>query len=801
MSTPGGLVDKQELIDAQLDTAHLGRVVNSKDASGNPIDTSTNRTGGVNKTLDALETEYLEAIQGAGGIPIGTWTAGVTTFNAYNEYAVYNGIPYKPRASTSLPYVAQGADPTVAPDDANVQPYQEITEAQVVAVVEATIPDYTDIVYKASGGNSAVENMIAGIPSRGGVGDFVSTGGTTWVITSDTTSIAIYDGLYVRAVTSPKLADWKDPLGNIERAEVQQAQDSSALSKLPLCVRGFGDISWTGVLFVDDWLEWHGSGRFEDTIKPVSILRSQIGGDAIIAKRDTTANLDHFLMQDLGINLGYSGPSSPSVDQLVSMIRITANNSNDRDITYLRCHFHDPAHECTVHNVATTAVGVSSGGTIDGVRMLFCSGDVTNLSLASRNANMFKTIHGSIDVPGPYGDYPISDVVSFGNTCRGMRTLADFKRGTIDFSHDKSSVTDMTDVASISVDGVKDGVIGASNTGRQTSDAVDTKNFYEIQGVDIDVLGGTWDADNGVGAVAALLVTDYIYPAETTATYTGNQSENVNVYKFTGKKITGHCVRMINTKNCSVENIIAEDCALDGVSFEFLSKLDMNGAAIIPSGNFVNKVRTIRSREQVGAQVNTDVRVGPEIYDENGEVKFESGIYDAASVAPFSLSYESKIINTNQDLLLFGQSAPQGYSLLGTPTLAEDTDRPLGVQFAISVGDTSSSQLQGLGVAGRVFIQSGDYLYFSLFTKRGTATESSILIQEYDSSDTFLTSNFINLNASASWSKRLRRFTPTDANCNNIAITLLPANQSSGSPTNVGSSSFAKFRISRELLD
>ena len=58
MPTPSGLVTKQELIDAQLDTAHLGRVVNSKDASGAPINTSTNRTGGVNKTLDALEAEY-----------------------------------------------------------------------------------------------------------------------------------------------------------------------------------------------------------------------------------------------------------------------------------------------------------------------------------------------------------------------------------------------------------------------------------------------------------------------------------------------------------------------------------------------------------------------------------------------------------------------------------------------------------------------------------------------------------------------------------------------------------------------
>lgn len=184
MSTPGGLVDKQELINAQLDTAHLGRVVNSKDASGNPIDTSTNRTGGVNKTLDALETEYLEAIQGAGGVSVGTWTAGVTTFNAYNEYAVYNGIPYKPRTSATLPYVAQGADPTVAPDDANVQPYQETTEGRVVEIVEDTIPTeltkYTNLEF------DGVDSMISGTPLPVEVGDICSTGGTQWRKTAST---------------------------------------------------------------------------------------------------------------------------------------------------------------------------------------------------------------------------------------------------------------------------------------------------------------------------------------------------------------------------------------------------------------------------------------------------------------------------------------------------------------------------------------------------------------------------------------------------------------------------------------
>ncbi|CAH9013277.1 hypothetical protein VP141O351_P0095 [Vibrio phage 141O35-1] len=215
MSTPGGLVDKQELIDAQLDTAHLGRVVNSKDASGAPINTSTNRTGGVNKTLDALEAEYQgdidnfvqvsdqviidktdefnEAIQGAGGIPLGTWAAGVTTFTKYNEYAVYNGIPYKPRTTTTLPYVAQGSDPTASPDGANVQPYQEITEAQVVDVVESTVPvvlpDYTDIVY------GSIADMISGNPLQAQNGNKISTSGTSYEVNTSK-GIPLDNGLF-----------------------------------------------------------------------------------------------------------------------------------------------------------------------------------------------------------------------------------------------------------------------------------------------------------------------------------------------------------------------------------------------------------------------------------------------------------------------------------------------------------------------------------------------------------------------------------------------------------------------------
>lgn len=54
MPTPGGLVTKQELIDAQDDTRHLGEVANGLDASGNPIDTSISRLGEEHYTVKGI---------------------------------------------------------------------------------------------------------------------------------------------------------------------------------------------------------------------------------------------------------------------------------------------------------------------------------------------------------------------------------------------------------------------------------------------------------------------------------------------------------------------------------------------------------------------------------------------------------------------------------------------------------------------------------------------------------------------------------------------------------------------------
>ena len=59
--------------------------------------------------------EALDGVKNFSGVPLngGVWAAG-QTFTAYNQYMIYNGTPYAPLASTSLPYGPVGATPDIA---------------------------------------------------------------------------------------------------------------------------------------------------------------------------------------------------------------------------------------------------------------------------------------------------------------------------------------------------------------------------------------------------------------------------------------------------------------------------------------------------------------------------------------------------------------------------------------------------------------------------------------------------------------------------------------------------------------
>jgi len=117
------------------DVATNSDVLNESVTSDQDLTPTTATDGEQKKTLTYFERQYNEAIQAAGGVPLGAWSAGIP-INTYNEYLVYNGIPYKPAASTTLPYTTQGSDPTVAPDAGNVVPFAEVQASDLVTVRE-----------------------------------------------------------------------------------------------------------------------------------------------------------------------------------------------------------------------------------------------------------------------------------------------------------------------------------------------------------------------------------------------------------------------------------------------------------------------------------------------------------------------------------------------------------------------------------------------------------------------------------------------------------------------------------------
>ncbi len=147
--------------DARDNFKRLDEVINLQATQTNPT-----RTGRTLNTIYGIESMYI-----ASPINGGVWSSGVE-FTAYNQYMAFNGVTYKPSFSTTLPYETQSSDPTSEPDSNFVEPFSEINSTN--------ISDYTDLVYKQSALNSAIDNMIAGIPVIANAGDICSTGGTVW---------------------------------------------------------------------------------------------------------------------------------------------------------------------------------------------------------------------------------------------------------------------------------------------------------------------------------------------------------------------------------------------------------------------------------------------------------------------------------------------------------------------------------------------------------------------------------------------------------------------------------------------
>lgn len=95
--------------------------------------------------------------------------------------------------------------------DTNVNPANDdVNWREIVGV--ATLPNYTDIDYKASGGNSAVDNMLLGNPIPSKIGCATCTGETKWVMKTKSDPVVLSDFEVIGSYyASDFIADYQNP--------------------------------------------------------------------------------------------------------------------------------------------------------------------------------------------------------------------------------------------------------------------------------------------------------------------------------------------------------------------------------------------------------------------------------------------------------------------------------------------------------------------------------------------------------------------------------------------------------------
>lgn len=580
-------------------------------------------------------------------------------------------------------------------------------------------------------------------------------------------------------------------------AKLQVLQDLSEQYKIPIDFSGIPIIAFSGKITIGTWFHWKGAGRFDNVIKPIDKTRTALGVDsygvcAWIVPANPDVSITHAMLEDIGFDGGYAtGNPVPTSDQYVSAFCWHANGTaKHTDITALRCHFANLSQEAWWG--FTTA-----GGQIDGIRMLFCSSSVTDPTVSANSFNVFKCMNGLIDAPGPYGTYTIRNIVSFGNTATGMRTLNDFKRGCEHFSVSACETYDMNDCHH-STDGSRNGTFYGSNKGYQTGASRATKNFIEAQGIDIDIENVQYDTDylntGTKRGVAGIQVTDYEYPSNGGDGVGNNarQSKRVNVFNATIKNVNQHAVRFTNTYKCSASDVHAVNCLFSGVSIEYSAgRVDTtSGIALTSKLNSVGFVDTEGCPYEIAVTANAEciLRVPP-------KNEFGGSRVSYTATSSIITDYAPKLINHSNTLW-----KSTDFLTAGATKADYTANVPVGVPYAFSLEDLSAVSIQSYDWAGKIPLVSGEYLYMKFKTLEGTSTQASILIQEYDAAGVFISSTFKNITPTGTWSDRQLAHAPTTSNVAYVLFRICPAASSGSSTSSVGTTMFADIRLSKEFI-
>ena len=224
--------------------------------SSSDNETYTDRGGVDRKTVYGMNQQVNNAIATISGNYIGIHTIGLE-FNSYNDYSVYNGVEYRPRSTTTLPYTATSNDPTAEAD--YLKPWSD--ELATVAIANNTTVD--DVAYLEVGDTYAGQRFLLSASQNvayhfesGVLGELVSVG----LVNDNYIEITTSDGVYEGYSTSIDLTEtWI--FGSV--SDMLGESYNGLYAKLPVgSVVSTGSTTWKIVTSDKGWELGAADGRY-----------------------------------------------------------------------------------------------------------------------------------------------------------------------------------------------------------------------------------------------------------------------------------------------------------------------------------------------------------------------------------------------------------------------------------------------------------------------------------------------------------------------------------------------------------
>ncbi|WP_052726072.1 phage head-binding domain-containing protein [Xenorhabdus bovienii] len=576
---------------------------------------------------------------------------------------------------------------------------------------------------------------------------------------------------------------------------LQKLQNKSEKERKPLNFVNVRRLIIDKNIYYQKYLVWYSTSYSDTSLYFTNTNRDQVNGK-FIYKINEGDSIDCFIVKSIHFDFGNKKGGLIPIPELIQGITVISRGDGviDKDIYAIDCRFTNPRGDCL-------RVQTWDGAKAKNANMINCIGDVNSLNTASWRANMFRTFNGEEHAPGSYGVYTISDVSMIGGSCRGFRSMSDFKRGT-EFIFIEGTYTEDISDCHHSVDGVREFTFGSGNRGRATSaNNQMVKNYLEVQGINVDIDGGSLliDDDATLNMTGGFFITQYAYPVEERANPgIGHPSVNVKIKGGTFNKIGNHAVRLINSINCSVENVTGKNILHEIVAFEYIDgRHDNNGNKIIPYGNYCDRIKAIGSRSCILLQY-AGVYVGRNISNNYGEYSvynYQNGFFRAA--------FTHNEINDNPYLLDYsGKSKPLFWhsGIDNEAIYSQLNETPLGYPSAISLEDDVTTFLKVRNYSKRIPIKNGGIIYFKTCQKSISGTpQSAIIIRLYDVLNNILKIDFIGITLTSTWSDYYRSYTVDTDSASYCEIAITPGSYDN-SPSKIGKIGIAVLNVSRTII-